>query len=218
MAHRGLGDLQNWTDKLLHRYESRGRTLTAERDLIERASKITSDLSHISLNMVTTLPSSVEAIDDASCFSSNATNQLSRDSMSLERSFSEWIQSMRNLRVGQVDEALIQHWHQTARLIRQEIARIDLQSTSEWANTMLAASRGLEEKLALIIKRASTADYGAKIDRLKYYQKLQDWHLGSQLEQLYLMGNQTQRGLVNSPNYPFNNNSVDDTLCWNIFA
>ncbi|VUZ56348.1 unnamed protein product [Hymenolepis diminuta] len=195
LAHQGLGDLQNRTDKLLDRYESAGKILNTERDLIERASKITSELTRISLNMMTSLPSSVKAIDEASCLAANATNQFSRDIVSLERKFNEWIQSMRNLRPGQVDEILIQHWHQTARLIRQEIARLDLGLTSEWANKMLEDSRRLEEQLASIIKRTSTADYGSKIDRLKYYQKLQDSHLTTQLEQLYLMGNQTQRGL-----------------------
>lgn len=191
-----MGDLQNRTDQLLDRFKTDGNTLKAEQDIIDRVSKIATELGRVSLNMVTSLPSSVKAIDETSCLAVNATNQLSRDIMNLERKFTEWVQSLRNLRLGQVDESLIQYWHQTARLIRQEIARIDLAPTFEWANKMLEESQELEDQLASIIKRASNVDYSSKLDRLAYYQKLQDSHLNSQLEQLYNMGNQTQKGLV----------------------
>lgn len=195
MAHQGLNDLQNRADRLLNRYSS-AKTLVAEGELIERASEVTADLSRISLTMVTTLPAHVKEIDEASCNNTNATARISRDIVALERRFNEWIQSMRNLRPGSVDEILIQQWHQRARLIRQEISRMDLQPTVEWTGELLAAAKQLQEKMALILKRASDADYSKKINRLEYYQRLQNSHLNSQLDQLYHMGNETQRELV----------------------
>lgn len=195
LAHRGLNDLQSRAEQLRHRYSLTG-TLYTERELLERASKVTSDLSRISLTMVTTLPANIKAIDDASCNITNNTARLSRELMGLERRFNEWIQSMQNPRSGPVDEALIQQWHQRARLIRQEISRIDLQPTNEWASEMLEASRRLEDQLAAILKRATGMNYAAKIDRLEHYQKMQDSHLNTQLERLYHMGNQTQQELV----------------------
>ncbi|VDM31174.1 unnamed protein product [Hydatigera taeniaeformis] len=194
LAHRGLNDLQNRAEQLRHRYSLTG-TLYTERELLERASKITRDLSRISLSVLTTLPASVRAIDDISCNITNNTASLSRELLGLERRFGEWIQSMRNLRSGPVDEALIQQWHQRARLIRQEISRVDLQPTNKWASEMLEASRRLEDQLAAILKRAADTNYAIKIDRLEHYQKMQDSHLNTQLERLYHMGNQTQKKL-----------------------
>lgn len=194
LARRGLNDLQNRAKQLLDRYNLTG-TLYTERELLERASKITDDLSRISLTMVTTLPASIKAIDEASCNSTNNTARLSRKLVGLERRFNEWIQSMQNFRSGPVDEALIQQWHQQARLIRQEVSRIDLQPTNEWASEMLEATRQLEEQLAAILKRTSGVNYAVKIDRLEYYQKMLDSHLNTQLERLYNMGNQTQQKL-----------------------
>uniref|UniRef100_A0A5K3FHX5 Laminin subunit alpha-1 n=1 Tax=Mesocestoides corti TaxID=53468 RepID=A0A5K3FHX5_MESCO len=194
LAHRGLRGLQKQAEGLKDRYSLRG-TIPPERDLIDRAAKLTADLSRISLSAITTLPQTVSAIDNASCANTNATIRLSREVVGLERRLSEWIGSMRSLHLGSVDEQLIQQWHQRARLIRQEISRLDLQPTSEWARELLDGSRNLEEQLEAIQRRASEADYDAQIRRLKHYQREQRALLDAQKEQLYKMANQTQRGL-----------------------
>lgn len=193
LAHRGIDDLQKRAETLQTRYSI--SVVRRETAAIERTSKLSTDISRISLSTLATLPHTSAQLDNTSCVQSNDTTRFDREKLMLTMRLNDWLAGMQSLRPGPVDEETSRMWHERARSISHEISSIDLSPTKTWANELMGQSKQLEDQLKKINERVKASDFKPQIDRLKHYQKEQGDHLDGQEKQLYHMGNATEDGL-----------------------